>query len=62
MAALRLSLTRPLSSTPDAFDPNRIADFHDVLRFVDAEVGELGNVTKSILSGKTSTEGTEFLG
>ena len=45
----------------DAFDPNGIADFDDVLGPVYAEVGEFRDVAKSILAGQDFDEGTELL-
>jgi len=60
-AALRESLTRPLSSMPDALDPDHVADFCDVLRSFDAEIRKLGNVTSRPCRGKTSDKGAELL-
>ena len=44
----------------DAFDPDGVADFDNVLDFVHAELGEFGDVAESIFARKNLDEGAEF--
>src|SRR5206468_7684376 len=45
----------------DAFDPDFIADFDDVLRLLDAEVGQFANVHQAVLAGEDFHKTAEFL-
>jgi len=46
---------------PDAFDPNRVAHFHNVFDFIDAEIGQLRNVNKAVFAWQDFDECAEFL-
>jgi hypothetical protein len=44
----------------DAFDPDRVAHFHDILDLVHAEVREFGDVAEAVLAGQDFDKGAEF--
>src|SRR5438105_12619655 len=44
----------------DAFDPDHVADFCDVLRSFDAEIRKLGNVDEAVLAWENFDKGAEL--
>src|SRR6202007_2334442 len=44
-----------------ALDPDLVADFHDVLSLLHAEVGQFADVNEAILAGQEFHECAEFL-
>jgi hypothetical protein len=58
---LRERRTRPFSSTPRHFTGDVVADLHDVLGFLDAEVRQFADVNQAVLARQKFDERAEFL-